>query len=59
MKYDKWPLEYRFKDLEPYIDRKTVCIHYTKHLQGYVDKLNKVLEGYEDFTDGKTLDSCG
>ena len=24
MKYDKWPLEYRFKDLEPYIDRETV-----------------------------------
>ena len=24
MKYDKWPLEYRFKDLEPYIDRLTV-----------------------------------
>lgn len=56
MKYDKWPLEYKYKDLEPYIDRKTVYIHYTKHLQSYVDKLNKVLEGYEDFTDGKTLE---
>ena len=56
MKYDKWPLEYKFKDLEPYIDRKTVCIHYTKHLQWYVDKLNKALEGYEDFTNGKTLE---
>lgn len=56
MRYDKWPLEYKFKDLEPYIDRKTVCIHYTKHLQSYVDKLNKVIEGYEDFTDGKTLE---
>lgn len=56
MKYDKWPLEYRFKDLEPYIDRETVCIHYTKHLQSYVDKLNKVIEGYEEFTEGKTLE---
>lgn len=56
MKYDKWPLEYRFKDLEPYIDRKTVYYHYTKHLQAYVDKLNKVLEGYEEFTEGKTLE---
>lgn len=56
MKYDKWPLEYKFKDLEPYIDRKTVYIHYTKHLQSYVDKLNKVLEGHEEFTDGKTLE---
>ena len=56
MNYDKWPLEYKFKDLEPYIDKKTVCIHYTKHLQTYVDKLNKAIEGYEEFTDGKTLE---
>ena len=56
MKYDKWPLQYKYKDLEPYIDTETVCIHYTKHLQGYVDKLNKVLEGYEKFTEGKTLE---
>ena len=44
MKYEKWPLEYKYKDLEPYIDKKTVCIHYTKHLQTYVDKLNKAIE---------------
>ena len=56
MKYDKWPLTYKYKDLEPYIDTETVCIHYTKHLQGYVDKLNKVLEGYEKLTEGKTLE---
>ena len=56
MKYDKWPLQYKYKDLEPYIDTETVCIHYTKHLQGYVDKLNKILEGYEKFTEGKTLE---
>ena len=56
MKYDKWELEYEFEDLEPYIDSKTVCIHYTKHLQTYVDKLNKAIEGYEDFTDGKSIE---
>ena len=56
MKYDKWSLQYKYKDLEPYIDTETVCIHYTKHLQGYVDKLNKVIEGYEKFTEGKTLE---
>lgn len=56
MKYDKLPLQYKFDQLEPYIDSETVCIHYTKHLQGYVDKLNKVLEGYEKFTEGKTLE---
>ena len=56
MKYDKLPLQYKFDQLEPYIDSETVCIHYTKHLQGYVDKLNKVLEGYEKLTEGKTLE---
>ena len=56
MKYDKWSLQYKYKDLEPYIDTETVCIHYTKHLQGYVDKLNKIIEGYEKFTEGKTLE---
>lgn len=56
MKYDKLPLQYKFDQLEPYIDAETVCIHYTKHLQGYVDKLNKVLEGYEKLTEGKTLE---
>ena len=49
-------LPYDYDALEPYIDTETVCIHYTKHLQGYVDKLNKVLEGYEKFTEGKTLE---
>lgn len=56
MKYDKLPLQYKFDQLEPYIDSETVCIHYTKHLQGYVDKLNKALQGYEQFTNGKTLE---
>lgn len=56
MRYDRWPLQYKYKDLEPYIDTETVCIHYTKHLQGYVDKLNKIIEGYEKFTEGKTLE---
>lgn len=56
MNYDKLTLEYQFDDLEPYIDKETVCIHYTKHLQNYVDKLNMVLAGHEDFTSGKTLE---
>lgn len=56
MKYDKIELSYSFNALEPYIDEETVKTHYTKHLQGYVNKLNKVLEGYEKFTKGKTLE---
>lgn len=56
MKYDKVELPYSYNALEPYIDEETVKIHYTKHLQGYVNKLNTILEGYERFTKGKSLE---
>ena len=38
-------LPYAFDALEPNIDAKTMEIHHDKHHQGYVDKLNKALEG--------------
>lgn len=56
MRYEKIELTYSYNSLEPYIDEETVKTHYTKHLQGYVDKLNNVLKGYEKFTEGKTLE---
>ena len=37
-------LKYRFSDLEPYMDAKTVEVHYTKHHQIYLDKLNAIIE---------------
>ena len=37
-------LPYAFDALEPYMDAKTVEIHYSKHHQGYCDKLNLALE---------------
>ena len=41
-------LGYAYDALEPYIDAKTMEIHYTKHHQTYVDKLNAALEKYPD-----------
>ena len=38
-------LDYEYNALEPHIDARTMEIHHTKHHQGYVDKLNKALEG--------------
>jgi len=37
-------LAYDYSALEPHIDALTMEIHYTKHHQWYVDKLNKSLE---------------
>jgi Fe-Mn family superoxide dismutase len=41
-------LNYAYNALEPYFDAKTMEIHYTKHHQTYVDKLNAALEGHAD-----------
>jgi len=38
-------LEYAYDALEPYIDARTMEIHYTKHHQTYVDKLNTAIKG--------------
>ena len=39
-------LDYGFGDLEPFIDAQTMEIHYSKHHQTYLDKLNMALESY-------------
>jgi Fe-Mn family superoxide dismutase len=41
-------LPFAYDELEPGVDSKTVEIHYSKHHQGYVNKLNKALENHED-----------
>ncbi|OGI69144.1 hypothetical protein A3A09_02270 [Candidatus Nomurabacteria bacterium RIFCSPLOWO2_01_FULL_42_20] len=46
MSYTLPKLPYAYDDLEPFIDARTMEIHHTKHHQGYVDKLNAVLEKY-------------
>ncbi|CDM67584.1 Superoxide dismutase [Clostridium bornimense] len=56
MKYDKISLPYKFSDLEPHIDAETVNIHYSKHLQTYVNNLNTIVENNPSFFVGKTLE---
>ena len=51
MKYLLSKLNYTFDALEPYIDKKTMEIHYTKHHQAYLDKMNGVLERYQNLSD--------
>ena len=40
-------LPYDYNAYEPYIDAKTMELHYTKHYQAYLDKFNKAIEGTE------------
>ncbi len=42
-------LTYPYDVLEPYIDKMTMEIHYTKHHQAYVNNLNSALEKYSEF----------
>lgn len=41
-------LSFSFDALEPHIDATTMEIHYTKHHQAYVDKLNAALSGKDE-----------
>lgn len=44
MQYTQSPLSYSYTDLEPYIDSRTMEIHYSKHHATYVTKLNEALQ---------------
>lgn len=48
MKFELPKLNYGYDALEPNIDAKTMEIHYSKHHQAYVDKLNAALGKYPD-----------
>ncbi|MBI4010405.1 MAG: superoxide dismutase, partial [Candidatus Aenigmarchaeota archaeon] len=50
---------YSYDALEPCIDSKTMEIHHVKHHQGYIDKLNTVLEKYPDLLQRKLEDLAG
>jgi Fe-Mn family superoxide dismutase len=49
MGFEQPKLAYDFGGLEPYIDAKTVEIHYTKHHATYLANCNKALESHPEF----------
>jgi Fe-Mn family superoxide dismutase len=53
-KFELPALPYAFDALEPYIDKMTMEIHHDKHHAGYVNNLNKAVEGTD--MAGKSLE---
>ena len=43
--YTQLPLPYAYDALEPYIDKTTMEIHYSKHHKAYTDKFNEAIKG--------------
>lgn len=43
MPFENTPLPYAFDALEPYIDARTIEIHHDRHLQAYIDGLNRAI----------------
>lgn len=53
MKYILPKMNYSYDALEPFIDAKTMEIHYTKHHQTYVDRLNEALAKHPELDNKK------
>lgn len=45
-KFVNEPLPYPYQAMEPFIDIQTMYLHHAKHLQTYVDNLNRALKNY-------------
>jgi superoxide dismutase, Fe-Mn family len=52
MRYELPKLQYAYDALEPFIDARTMEIHYSKHHQAYVNNLNAALEKHPDLNLG-------
>ncbi len=50
-KFINEPLPYSYKAMEPFIDIQTMYLHHDKHLQTYVDNLNRGTAELSVFTD--------
>ncbi len=48
MKFELPKLPFAYDALEPFIDARTMEIHYTKHHQGYTNNLNAALEKHPE-----------
>jgi Fe-Mn family superoxide dismutase len=59
MKFELPKLSYSYDALEPYLDAETMEIHYSKHHQTYLDKLNEVLAKYPDLSGSAVLTADG
>lgn len=46
--FTNYPLPYSYQEMEPFIDIQTMYLHHAKHLQTYVDNLNKTLSEYPE-----------
>ena len=54
MSFKQSDLSYDYKALEPYIDARTMEIHYSKHHAAYTANLNKAVEGTS--VEGKSIE---
>ncbi len=52
MAFELPPLPYAYDALEPYIDARTVELHYSKHHMTYLNNLNTALEKAPQFLSG-------
>ncbi len=50
-------LPYSYNALEPYIDAKTVEVHYSKHHATYTKNLNDLTKGHESFFQNKSIET--